>query len=182
MEFPYEVKVSRKAKTVRITVHPDGRVVVTKPARASAAAAERLLNAHKDWVLAQLARIERRGPQKQLPRPRRNSKEYKDARERARVRVLERMAILNRMYGFRYGTISIRDQKTRWGSCSASGNLSFNYRIAYLPDHLADYLIAHELCHLKEHNHSARFWELVAMSIPNMRACRRELHTYALGT
>lgn len=79
------------------------------------------------------------------------------------------------LYGLRYAKIAIRAQKKRWGSCSSRGTLSFNYKIAALPAHLADYIVAHEICHLREMNHSPRFWALVAESHPNYRQLRLEL-------
>ncbi|MSU73534.1 M48 family peptidase [Candidatus Kaiserbacteria bacterium] len=78
-------------------------------------------------------------------------------------------------YGLTYKKISVRAQKSRWGSCSRAGNLSFNYKIAALPPHIADYIIVHELCHLAEMNHSSRFWALVARLIPSHKNLRREL-------
>ncbi len=63
---------------------------------------------------------------------------------------------------FNYNRISVRNQKTRWGSCSSKGNLNFNFRIVFLPDELAEYLVIHEFCHLKEMNHSHRYWKLVS--------------------
>jgi len=74
--------------------------------------------------------------------------------------------------------VSIRKQRTRWGSASTTGNLSFNYRIAFLPAHLADYIIVHELCHLIEHNHSAKFWAQMARVLPDYARLRKELRSY----
>ncbi|MDB5264503.1 MAG: putative metal-dependent hydrolase [Parcubacteria group bacterium] len=136
---------------------------------------------HADWIERAQERIEKRKPRlpkEQLPRIRRNSKAYKEAQEQARTLVTARLIHFNKVYNFTYGTISIRNQKTRWGSCSAKGNLSFNYRIAFLPPELADYIIVHELCHTKEHNHSPRFWVEVARTIPNYLALRNQLRTY----
>lgn len=78
-------------------------------------------------------------------------------------------------FTFIYKKIVIRNQSSRWGSCSRKGNLNFNYRIALLPPDLADYIIVHELCHLGEFNHSQGFWDLVARTIPNWQILRTEL-------
>jgi len=75
----------------------------------------------------------------------------------------------NKIYGFKFNQIVIKNQKTRWGSCSKKGNLNYNYKIALLPEKLADYIIVHELCHLKEFNHSQKFWNLVEKGMPDYR-------------
>lgn len=180
MTSEYEVVESGRAKSVRITVHPDGRVVVTKPARASLALVERFVSSRQEWIAQTVARAyKKRGglPLIELAKPRKGSKAYKEAVENARALVHNRLAHFNSFYGFQYGDISIRNQKTRWGSCSAQNNLSFNYQIAFLPPHLADYIIVHELCHTKEHNHGERFWSQVARTIPNHRELRKEIRT-----
>ncbi len=87
----------------------------------------------------------------------------------------ERLEFFNKSYNFPYNKITIRNQISRWGSCSKRGNLSFNYRIVLLPLELADYIIVHELCHLGEFNHSKKFWDLVARTIPHWKKLRREL-------
>ena len=87
----------------------------------------------------------------------------------------KRTAEINLYYGFKYKKISIRNQRTRWGSCSKAGNLNFNYRLFFLSNEEMDYVIAHELCHLKEFNHSPKFWKLVEEFCPNYKAIRRKI-------
>lgn len=77
--------------------------------------------------------------------------------------------------GYRFNKITIRGQKTRWGSCSRRGNLSFNYRLMQYPINVIDYVLVHELCHLKEMNHSKRFWGLVGEILPNYAELRNYL-------
>ncbi len=96
-------------------------------------------------------------------------------KEEARKLVRERVEFFNRIYGFKYNKIFIKNTKSRWGSCSTKRNLNFNYRIVFLPSKLADYLIAHELCHLKEFNHSKRFWGLVSLAVSDFKKLRKEL-------
>jgi len=100
---------------------------------------------------------------------------YLKHKELARALVKSRLEHFNQFHHFKYNRISIRNQRSRWGSCSKQGNLNFNYRIIFLPPLLADYLIVHELCHLKEFNHSRAFWHLVSQTIPRYLMARREL-------
>lgn len=177
----HEIRESTRAKRLGITVHPDGSVVVTKPKRASLKAAEAFLAKHQEWIEKAIEKFRRKARKESnqtlLPRPRKNSIAYKEARKAARTLVTERLKHFNTLYSFTYGTISIRDQKTRWGSCSAKGNLSFNYRIVYLPEALQDYIVVHELCHTKEHNHSTKFWGEVAKTLSNHAILKKELRT-----
>jgi predicted metal-dependent hydrolase len=114
--------------------------------------------------------VRRRRPRKQA-----GKREYAKHKEAARVLVHARLEHFNQHYGFAYNSVAIRNQRTRWGSCSAKHNLNFNYRIVFLPLALQDYLIVHELCHLQEFNHSAKFWALVAETTPDYRALRQAL-------
>ena len=95
--------------------------------------------------------------------------EFRRYKKQAAKLVLRKIEKYNKIYNFSYNKIFIRNQRTRWGSCSQKKNLSFNYKIIFLPDELADYLVVHELCHLKEFNHSRRFWDLVRVAIPDYR-------------
>ncbi len=92
-----------------------------------------------------------------------------EVRKMAHDLVCSRLQYFNQFYNLKYHKVSIRNQKTRWGSCSSRGNLSFNVKILFLDKELQDYLIVHELCHLKEFNHSKDFWALVEKQIPNYK-------------
>lgn len=102
---------------------------------------------------------------------------YLEHKEVARDFVHARIAYWNDFYGFSFNRVAIRNQRTCWGSCSEHGNLNFSYKLLFLPQHLADYVIVHELCHLKELNHSKRFWDLVAYTHPDYKTLRSELQS-----
>jgi predicted metal-dependent hydrolase len=148
-------------------------ISVTVPKRCSYALVANFLERNRVW-------IERtRETLLHAPAPKTKSEahdEYLLHKEAARRRVYVLIARLAPVYGLTVRSVSIRDQKSRWGSCSRSGTLSFNYRIALLPEPLAEYLVAHELSHLIEFNHSSRFWAQVARTVPNHRILRKALH------
>ncbi len=100
---------------------------------------------------------------------------YKKHKETARMVITAKIKRYNELFQYRLGRVSIRNQRTRWGSCSKRGNLNFNYKILFLEESFADYIVVHELCHLQELNHSKRFWSLVAQVFPNYRQIRNEL-------
>ena len=105
---------------------------------------------------------------------------FEKHRESVRAFAHDRLAHFNQFYNLTYARVAIRNQRTRWGSCSQKGNLNFHYKIALLPEHLRDYVIVHELCHLAQMNHSAKFWQLVAQTIPNHTLARKELRAVSL--
>jgi predicted metal-dependent hydrolase len=110
---------------------------------------------------------------------------YDEHKERARVLVHERLMYWNAFYNCVYNKVAIRNQSTRWGSCSAKKNLNFNYRIALLPQELMDYVIVHELCHLIEFNHSPAFWACMARALPDhevRKEALRAINMYELHT
>ena len=115
-----------------------------------------------------------------LRRPKRNRAAYKKYKETARALVKSRIAYYNARYQCTVNRIAIKNSKTRWGSASKKGNLNFHYKIALLEPLLADYVIVHELCHLKEFNHSKQFWQLVALAVPNHKEVRKKLKNLSL--
>jgi predicted metal-dependent hydrolase len=96
-------------------------------------------------------------------------------RKLAKKSLMARVHTIADNLNFEIGRISIRGQKTRWGSCSKTGNLSFNYNLLKFRKEVVDYVIIHELCHLKQMNHSEKFWKLVAGFSPNYKKLRKEL-------
>lgn len=90
-------------------------------------------------------------------------------KEKARKLVLSRLEYFNLHYNFEWNRVAIRNQRRCWGSCSSLKNLNFNYKILFLPSHLQDYIIVHEMCHLQELNHKIGFWNLVAETIPQYK-------------
>ncbi len=98
-------------------------------------------------------------------------------RHKAKIYIPKRVGELSKLTGFDFKRITIRSQKTRWGSCSANGSLSFNYRLLRFSEKVVDYVIIHELSHLKELNHSRRFWKLVEKFCPDYRNLKRELRS-----
>jgi predicted metal-dependent hydrolase len=107
--------------------------------------------------------------------------EYLKYKDQAKIFVINKVAELNKNYGYKINRIIIRNQKTRWGSCSKNGNMNFNYKIVLLPEKLAEYIIVHEICHLGEFNHSANFWNLVAQTVPDYKEKRKELHKVGMN-
>jgi predicted metal-dependent hydrolase len=101
---------------------------------------------------------------------------YETHKERARMIIHERVFLWAPRIGVTPGRIAIRDQRSRWGSCSTKGNLNFNYRIVFLPIELIDYVVVHELCHLHEFNHSKQFWAHVSTHLPEYHLHKEELH------
>ncbi|MFY9463381.1 MAG: SprT family zinc-dependent metalloprotease [Candidatus Sungiibacteriota bacterium] len=177
-EFEYAVRVSGRARRMRLTVYRDARVVVTVPRLMDASGVARFVASKVRWILDKLERFRRLPAGIVTGGTKRDFLKYK---ERAFALVRDRVAYFNRMYGLRFNKISIKNQRTLWGSCSRKGNLNFNYKIVLLPPLLADYIIVHELCHLAEFSHSRAFWNLVRQAIPDHKAMRRALRKNGAG-
>jgi len=99
----------------------------------------------------------------------------------ARKKIIRRLRELAKANGFTFGKVSMRNQRTRWGSCSGQGNLSFNLKLVILPPELMDYVIFHELVHTRIHNHSERFWQEVDKYVGNGKSKARILKEWGLG-
>ena len=175
-EIDCTLKKVRRSKHLRITIHQDKRVVVTAPIYTSYKTMERFLDSQKDWIKNKLSKLK----DNKSTLPSGGVTHYKKHKEQARALVNNRLEYFNQFYGFEYNRISIRNQKTRWGSCSRKKNLNFNYKIIFLTQEQADYIIVHELCHLKEMNHSKSFWLLVLKEILDYKEIRKMLKKQAI--
>ena len=160
-----------------IRISRTGEVLVTKPKRVSMAAIKDFIERKKVWIMEKRAYIQTL-PQ---PAPKISRAEMRALKIRAQELVEKRVKHFNQFYNFSYKNISIKNQKTRWGSCSSQKNLNFNCKIALLDPELADYIVVHELCHLGEFNHSYKFWNLVGKVLPDYRELRAELKKIHLG-
>jgi predicted metal-dependent hydrolase len=134
------------------------------------------------WLVSKIDFF-KRTPVRHTGLPRRTHRNYIALREQARELIKKKVAYFSSIYGYVYGKVSVKNQKGRWASCSEKGNLNFNYRILFLQERMQNYIVVHELCHLKELNHSRRFWNLVAAAVPDYSTIRTELrHNTAKGS
>lgn len=170
--YPYTLRRSLRSTRLSLRVSAGGRLSISAPIFVTERMIESFLLERAAWIEAAVRRLE--GEPKLLIQ-RGGRREYLKHKEAARRMAFERLVYWNQFYGFKYGRVSIRNQKTRWGSCSKQRNLSFNYRIALLPLELADYIILHELCHIKAFDHSDRFWRLMEKTMPDYEKRRQQL-------
>ncbi len=174
-QIQYEVRISPRSRNLRLSVQHDCSVRVTKPAYISEIVVEQFVAKHTDWILKRIDYIQKH-PAPLLAHF--SARDYRLHKEKARALVHERVYFFAEKPTCTFGSIRIGNQKSRWGSCSRRGNLNFNYKIVFLPKELQDYIVVHELCHLKEMNHSERFWAHVASEIPNWKQLKKELKKY----
>lgn len=163
-------------KTLALQVKPDGSVTVRAPKHISLRQINSFVEGHLDWISrkqAELSAAKDAGPFY-------TEEERHALISAAKEHIPERVAYFASRMNISYGRITIREQKTRWGSCSSKGNLNFNWKLMLLPDKLLDYVVVHELAHRREMNHSPRFWAIVAAELPDFQERRQRLKTYIL--
>ncbi len=169
-ECVYRLVRSRR-KSLALQVSPDGSVIVRAPMRTAKYRIDSFVKEHWAWVEKQRQRLAEQRAKAHVI----TDQERREGIERAKQIIPERTAYFARRMGVTYGRIAIREQKTRWGSCSQAGNLNFNWKLVLMPPDVLDYVVVHELAHRKEMNHSPRFWAVVEKELPGYRARREEL-------
>ena len=167
----YELIRSNR-KTIAVQIKGDGRIIVRAPLRMVDRDIQRFVASKTEWIKKHLAIIQQR--QKPVEAAF-TVEQLHQLAEAAKQDIPRRIARFAALVGITYGRITIRAQKSRWGSCSGKGNLNFNCLLMLCPEDVRDYVVVHELCHRKELNHSPRFWAEVEKVLPGYRVQRKWL-------
>ena len=171
MSEPLFVRHSR-ARRYLIRVRLDGTIRVTIPRWGSRREAQAFAERERPWIDRQLARIAAEAQQSPEVVP---AAQARELRARARRELPAKLLALAARHGVTVSRVSIRNQRSRWGSCSPSGHICLNWRLLQMPDWVRDYVLIHELMHLKRMDHSPAFWKMVAEACPEHQAARRYL-------
>ncbi len=166
--------IRSRRRTISIEITEDEKVTVRAPMRAPDSEIKRFVKANEDWIRTHLAKIKKKNDLAQDYAPI-SDNELNALYDLALARIPDRVRYYAEILGVTYGKISVRKQKTLWGSCTGEGNLSFNCLIMKAPERVRDYVIVHELCHRKQMNHSRAFWKCVESVIPDHESCRKWL-------
>ena len=165
---------SKRAKHINISIKPPSKIRVAVPIGISFKKAETVTRSKEDWINKHLLRISNIVDNRKVLGP----LDRTEARE-----VLEkRINMLSERYSFSFNKLNIRNQKTRWGSCSSSNNINLNAKLLHLPHDLIDYVVLHELVHTKIKNHSNDFWNMLDKYIPNSKSYDKRLKKYRLDS
>ena len=162
-DMQYRVTRSDR-RTISIQITPAGEVLVRCPRRMGEDAVRAFVESKSHWIEKHLAIKTETGTL-----PSFTPRELSALTDRAREVISERVAFFAPLVGVSYSKITIRKQRSRWGSCSGIGNLNFNCLLMLTPPEVVDYVVVHELCHRKEMNHSAAFWTEVERVLPDYR-------------
>lgn len=155
-------------KTLSITITQKGELLIKAPLSVSEGKIERFLNQKRFWIYKQT----KRQLEMQEKRVVRSEEEIKKGMEQARKVLTGKTEYYAQLLGVEYKKIRIGNQKTRWGSCSSRGTISYNWHLVLMPERILDYVVVHELCHVIEMNHSPRFWSKVETILPDYKERR----------
>ena len=160
-------------KSIAIELRPDG-ITVRAPKGMSRRDINAFLESKRGWMEKHLAKMQERRAALEQVEPF-TREEIQELADKALIVIPEKVKKYAPMVGVTYGRITIRNQRTRWGSCSSKGNLNFNCLLMLFPEEVIDYVVVHELCHRKYMNHSAAFYAEVAHVFPGYRKCQKWL-------
>lgn len=163
--------IKSNRRTIELKICTDGHLQVRAPHYMTDAAIADFLNKKSEWIARHQTRIKERQQKKaqEPPVQQLSPQDIRALADQAMKVIPDRVRFYAEKIGVDYGRVTIRNQKTRWGSCSAKGNLNFNCLLMLTPEDVQDYVVIHELCHRKEMNHSPKFWSEVAKIMPDYK-------------
>ena len=164
-----------RGRSLRLSLRADGALVIALPKQCSRERALTFIAQKQAWIDRARQRLQAKEPLVTVTGASRKVEE-----RLARTRILERIAYFNQDQRFLVNRVTIRDSRSRWGSCSSRGTLSFQYRLIRLPLPLLDYVVVHELCHLHHHHHGRSVWLAVGELLPDYNRLRPLLRSYSL--
>ena len=168
---------STRAKRINISVRPFKGVRVAVPYRISLKKAIEFADSKKGWIKKNLNKMRQMEQDHKIL-----SIKFKDIdRHEARKILVKRIDELAKAHGFRYNRIFIRNQKTRWGSCSSKNNISLNIKLVRLPERLTDYVIIHELVHTRIKSHNKKYYAALEQIVNDRKSLDQELKKYSAG-
>lgn len=168
--------IRSRRKTISLQVGTDLAVTLRVPMRITKREIEKILKEKEPWIRQSVEKMRMKKAEYEANKmPALTQKEIKELAKQALDYIPKRVEYYANIIGVDYGRITIRNQKTRWGSCSSKGNLNFNCMLMLTNKDIIDYVVVHELCHRKEMNHSLRFWKEVEKILPDYKVRRKWL-------
>jgi predicted metal-dependent hydrolase len=157
-------------KTVSIQVDEELSVILRAPRQITQKEIEKILKEKEQWIQKAIEKMKQRnGANEAAAIQRLSYEEIRELADKAMEYIPPRVSYFAQKIGVNFGRITIRNQRTRWGSCSSKGNLNFNCLLMLTPPEVIDYVVVHELCHRKEMNHSKAFWSEVESVLPDYK-------------
>lgn len=173
MNYTTEI-IKSKRKSIGFEIKEAGRLIVRAPFYMSRDAILQEIEKNRDWIDKHMLMMQQREKEREKL-PKFSWEEIEKMAEEALAVIPPKVKEYAAVLGVSYGRVTIRNQKSRWGSCSAKGNLNFNCLLVNVPEDVRDYVIVHELCHRMEMNHSRQFWKLVESVLPDYQERRKWL-------
>ena len=164
----YEVIYSKR-RTISLVIK-SGQLIVRAPFGTKQSKIKELIESHKSWIEKGIVKTKMRAESQEI-----SKEEEKLLRKQAKAILPIKTKYYSEIMGLKYGRITITGAKTRFGSCSSQGNISYSFRLMKYPDEAIDYVVVHELAHLVEMNHSDRFWSIVATVFPDYKRRKKLL-------
>lgn len=173
----WNIKIIRSnRKSISLQIDKNLMLTVRTPYRMSDAAIRKFIEEKSSWIEKNMQKMEERQEELETePEALLTIEELRELAQKAVEYIPERVAFYAPLVGVSYGRITIRNQRSRWGSCSSRGNLNFNCLLMLTPPEIIDYVIVHELCHRREMNHSPLFWQEVENILPDYKKRRKWL-------